>query len=62
MNRQHLKGAQLLLTSKNMEREKKRKMIIQRNFTTGHYPWRKHWRGWFLFGFIPVFIKQTGKD
>ena len=37
-------------------------MIIQRNFKTGRYSWRKHWEGWFLFGFIPLFIKQIGKD
>ena len=37
-------------------------MIIQKDFTTGHYPWKKYWRGWFLFGFIPVFIKMTGED
>lgn len=37
-------------------------MIIQRDFITGHGYRRKYWRGWFLFGFIPVFIKQTGRD
>jgi len=37
-------------------------MIIQRNFTTGRWPHRKYWRGWFLLGIIPLFIKQTGRD
>ena len=37
-------------------------MIIQRDFTTGHWPNRKSWRGWFLFGLIPVFIMMTGKE
>lgn len=37
-------------------------MIIQRNFATGRWPHRKYWKGWFLFGFIPIFIKQIGKE
>lgn len=34
-------------------------MIIRRDFKTGHWPQQKYWRGWFLFGIIPLFIKQT---
>ena len=37
-------------------------MIIRRDFTTGRWPFKKYWVGWFLFGFIPVFIKQVGRD
>ena len=37
-------------------------MIVQKEFTTGKYPWRTYWKGWFLLGFIPIFIKQVRKD
>ena len=37
-------------------------MIIQRDFKTGHWPCDKYWRGWFLLGIIPLFIKQTGRE
>ena len=37
-------------------------MIIRRDYKTGHFPHQKYWRGWFLFGFIPLFIMMTGKD
>lgn len=37
-------------------------MIVQKEFTTGKYPWRTYWKGWFFLGFIPIFIKQVGKD
>lgn len=37
-------------------------MIIQKDFHTGSWKTKyRYWRGWFLFGFIPIFIKQTGE-
>ena len=37
-------------------------MIVRRDFITGRFPWRKSWRGWFLFGFIPLFVMMTGRE
>lgn len=36
-------------------------MIIQYEWRTGKI-FHKYWRGWFLLGIIPIFIKQTGAD
>ena len=37
-------------------------MLVVKIFYTGKYPWRKHWKGWFLLGIIPIFVKQIGRD
>lgn len=37
-------------------------MLIEKTFHTGKYPCRKCWKGWFLFGIIPIFVKQMGAD
>lgn len=37
-------------------------MLVEKTFHTGKYPFRKCWKGWFLFGIIPIFVKQTGAD
>lgn len=40
-------------------------MIVKYIWHTNHYDrhWREHrervWRGWFLFGFIPLYIENT---
>lgn len=43
-------------------------MIVRRDWVTKKYANRsyillrkKYWRGWFLFGIIPLYIKQLGE-
>jgi hypothetical protein len=37
-------------------------MIVKRTFITGYYPNRKAWRGYFLFGIIPIYIEIASID
>lgn len=35
-------------------------MIVKRYWSTRRHANRKEWRGWFLFGLLPVYIEQIG--